>query len=125
MQVYDYTVIHNCVQTKTKNESILKLLRHHFNVSLWVKFQANKGASCQQAIMVLSDGTTSSLSDLFEEQNPDKKVYPDKTFIWYVNDIKLKHCTSAPCEILSYGNLIRKSHNFILICTLCICNQTC
>ncbi|CAH3179392.1 unnamed protein product [Porites evermanni] len=36
--------------------------------------EANKGASCQQAIMVLSDGTTSSLSDLFEEQNLDKKV---------------------------------------------------
>lgn len=80
MQVYDYTVIYNCVQTKTKNESILKLLLHHFNVSLWVKFQANKGASCQQAIMVLSDGTTSSLPDLFEEQNPDKKVCPDKNF---------------------------------------------
>ena len=61
--------------------------------------------------MVLSDGTTSSLSDLFEEQNPDKKVYPDKTFIWYVNYIKLKHCTSAPCEILSYGKFdTKKSH---------------
>jgi len=37
-------------------------------------FQANKCAQCQQAIMVLSDGTTSSLSDLFKEHNPDKKV---------------------------------------------------
>ena len=27
--------------------------------------------------MVLSDGTTSSLSDLFEERNPDKKVEYD------------------------------------------------
>jgi len=27
--------------------------------------------------MVLSDGTTSSLSDLFEEHNPDKKVEYD------------------------------------------------
>ncbi|XP_020625790.1 voltage-dependent calcium channel subunit alpha-2/delta-2-like [Orbicella faveolata] len=36
--------------------------------------KANNCALCQQAIMVLSDGTTSSLSDLFAEHNPDKKV---------------------------------------------------
>lgn len=37
--------------------------------------KANNCALCQQAIMVLSDGTTSSLSDLFKENNADKKVY--------------------------------------------------
>ena len=37
-------------------------------------FQANNFAKCQEAIMVLSDGTTSSLPDLFAELNPDKKV---------------------------------------------------
>lgn len=37
-------------------------------------FQANNCALCQQAIMVLSDGTTSSLRELFADHNPDKKV---------------------------------------------------
>ncbi|XP_078371550.1 voltage-dependent calcium channel subunit alpha-2/delta-1-like isoform X2 [Oculina patagonica] len=36
--------------------------------------KANNCALCQQAIMVLSDGTTSSLRELFAENNPDKKV---------------------------------------------------
>ncbi|CAH3045967.1 unnamed protein product [Pocillopora meandrina] len=36
--------------------------------------KANNFAKCQEAIMVLSDGTTSSLPDLFAELNPDKKV---------------------------------------------------
>ncbi|KAJ7370231.1 Voltage-dependent calcium channel subunit alpha-2/delta-4 [Desmophyllum pertusum] len=36
--------------------------------------KANDCALCQQAIMVLSDGTTSSLKDLFAEHNKDKKV---------------------------------------------------
>ena len=44
------------------------------SVIVWFTFQANNCALCQQAIMVLSDGTTSSLSDLFKENNPDKKV---------------------------------------------------
>ncbi|XP_068702890.1 voltage-dependent calcium channel subunit alpha-2/delta-1-like isoform X2 [Montipora foliosa] len=36
--------------------------------------KADNCSHCQQAIMVLSDGTTSSLSDFFEENNPDKRV---------------------------------------------------
>lgn len=36
--------------------------------------KANNFAKCQEAIMVLSDGTTSSLLELFAELNPDKKV---------------------------------------------------
>lgn len=36
--------------------------------------KANNFAKCQEAIMVLSDGTTSSLPELFAELNPDKKV---------------------------------------------------
>lgn len=36
--------------------------------------KANNCADCQEAIMVLSDGTTSSLHEFFAEHNPKKKV---------------------------------------------------
>lgn len=87
------------VQNKTKKKitKVLKLLQHHVDFSLWIKFQANNGASCQQAIMVLSDGTTSSLSDLFEEQNPDKKVSCTKLFYGMLITL-----SSAPREMVSY-----------------------
>lgn len=74
------------LQATKKNKIFVKSKLHEIkdgDIAMWKlgmekAFELLKKASdcalCQQAIMVLSDGTTSSLSDVFEEQNPDKKV---------------------------------------------------
>lgn len=70
--------------------------------------KANNCALCQQAIMVLSDGTTSSLSDLFKENNADKKVYVGYTAWSQVLTsviellVKLKNSYWQICRLTSY-----------------------
>lgn len=68
----------NKIYVKKKLQDIkdgeVAVWKHGMTKAFELLRKANNCALCQQAIMVLSDGTTSSLSDLFKENNADKKV---------------------------------------------------
>jgi len=74
------SVIENLVNIKTENIA-------NFTSGLSTAFQTlerfeEKGASCNQAIMLITDGIVSKEDELFEKYNKDKKI---RMFTYYIN----------------------------------------